>query len=78
MVDTHSSEFRAALEQASSELGLPEYYSGCVRPLFSMPVSQWPMCCGGGCDPCAQTLISVADRVCILLGINAQALTRSP
>jgi hypothetical protein len=65
-----SPEFSAALAQASDELGLQDYYRDCVRPLFSMPMSQWPMCCGGGCQPCAQDLVAVACRVCDLLGID--------
>ncbi len=67
MVDTRSCEFARALAQASEEAGLQDYYRSCVRPLFSMPVAQWPMCCGGGCEPCAQTLVAVANRVYELL-----------
>lgn len=65
---THAAGFPAALARASEELGLQEYYRSCVRPLFNMPRSQWPGCCGGGCEPCAQVLIAVADRVLELLG----------
>jgi hypothetical protein len=65
-----SPAFAAALAQASDELGLQDYYRDCVRPLFSMPMSQWPMCCGGGCEPCAQILIAVASRMCQLLNID--------
>jgi hypothetical protein len=61
-------EFEVALTTASDEHKLPVYYRDCVRPLLSMPRSQWPRCCGRGCDPCAETLVSVADRVCALLG----------
>lgn len=60
--------FEAALAQASEEAGLQEYYRDCVRPLFNMPRSQWPRCCGRGCEPCALTLIEVATRVHELLG----------
>lgn len=67
MVDTRSPEFAQALAQAGEEAGLQDYYRSCVRPLFSMPVSQWPTCCGGGCEPCAQTLVAVANRVYELL-----------
>jgi hypothetical protein len=63
-------EFAAALAQASEEAGLQDYYQDCVRPLFSMPISQWPTCCGGGCQPCSQTLIAVAERMCTLLHID--------
>lgn len=68
-------KFKAALAQASDELGLQDYYRPCVRPLFSMPVRQWPMCCGGRCEPCAQVLIAVAQRVCELLGIDAEKMS---
>jgi len=69
-----SPEFAAALRQACAELGLKDYYRDCVRPLFSMPMTQWPSCCGGGCEPCAQLLIAVADRMCELLNIDPREL----
>ena len=56
-----------ALAQASEELGLQSYYRDMVRPLLRMPREQWPSCCGGGCEPCAQTLVAVAARVLELL-----------
>lgn len=65
--DAESLKFSSALAQASAELGLKEYYRDCVRPLFSMPITQWPQCCAGGCEPCAQTLVAVALRVQELL-----------
>jgi hypothetical protein len=68
MIDMASTQFATALAQASSEIGLQEYYRSCVRPLFAMPRSQWPECCAGGCEPCAQTLVAVARRVHELLG----------
>lgn len=76
-LDTHTPDFNAALMQASAENGLADYYRDCVRPLFAMPMTQWPMCCGGGCEPCAQTLIKVAVRVCDLLDIDPQSLHSS-
>lgn len=69
-VDLNSADFAAALHRAGEEVGLPEYYRSCVRPLFMMPTTQWPTCCGGGCDPCAQKLVAVAARMCELLGIE--------
>jgi hypothetical protein len=74
MIDSSSAEFKAALEQASSEYGLQDYYQPCVRPLFAMPMSQWPLCCGGRCEPCAQSLITVALRMCELLQIDENQL----
>jgi hypothetical protein len=59
-------DLEAALAQASLEHGLQEYYRDMVRPLLQMPRSQWPSCCGGGCEPCAQTLVAVAERVIAL------------
>lgn len=56
-----------ALRQAGEEIGLQDYYRDMVRPLLNMPRSQWPSCCGGGCEPCAQTLVAVAERVLSLL-----------
>jgi len=60
--------FEAALARASDELRLAEWYRDCVRPLFNMPRTQWPRCCGRGCEPCAEQLIEVAQRVEQLLG----------
>jgi hypothetical protein len=31
--------------------------------------SRWPRCCGGNCEPCAQTLIAVAERVHAMLDV---------
>jgi hypothetical protein len=74
LVDLNSAEFARALQQAGEELGLPDYYRSCVRPLLAMPMTRWPLCCGGGCDPCAQMLVAVAERVCALLGVDSRAL----
>jgi hypothetical protein len=60
--------FEAALTQASDEHKLQTYYRDCVRPLLHMPRTQWPRCCGRGCEPCADQLVDVATRVCALLG----------
>jgi hypothetical protein len=74
MVDTGSPEFNHALDVAAQECGLQDYYRDCVRPLLQMPVTQWPACCAGNCEPCAQTLAAVAHRVCELLGIAVHDL----
>ena len=57
----------AALTRASEEQGLQLEYRDCVRPLLNMPTSQWPTCCGRGCEPCSETLVTVARRVRELL-----------
>jgi hypothetical protein len=62
-------EVEAALEQASAEVGLQEYYRDSVRPLLGVGDASWPRCCGGDCEPCAETLMRVARRVHELLGI---------
>ena len=62
-------ELEAALVAASEEHGLASYYRDCVRPLLHMPRTQWPRCCGGGCEPCAETLIAVAHSVQERLGV---------
>lgn len=74
MIDKNSPEFINALAQASDEIGLQDYYRDCVRPLFSMPMTQWPTCCGGGCEPCSQTLVAVARRTCQLLKVDPLSL----
>jgi hypothetical protein len=62
-------EVEAALAQASREVGLAVHYRDCVRPLLGVGPRRWPRCCGGGCEPCAETLIAVAQRVHTLLGL---------
>ncbi len=75
-LDVYSTDFNAALRQAGAELGLADYYQPCVRPLFGMPMRQWPRCCGGRCQPCAQLLIAVAQRTGELLNIDLEQLGR--
>jgi hypothetical protein len=60
----------AALIQASEEHSLAEWYRDCVRPLLTMPRTQWPRCCGRGCEPCAETLVAVAARIQELLALE--------
>lgn len=62
-----------ALARASEELGFPSYYQSTVRPLLRNPEGRWPRCCGGGCEPCAQTLHRVALRALELMGTPRQA-----
>jgi hypothetical protein len=66
----HTPEVERALTAACEELGLKEWYRDCVRPLLGMDEASWPQCCGGACEPCNQTLVSVARRVHQLLGIR--------
>jgi len=56
-------QLEAALTQASEEHQLAEWYRACVRPLLNMPRTQWPRSCGRGCEPCAETLVAVAERI---------------
>ena len=62
-------ELEKALTEASDEVGLAEYYRDCVRPILGTPRRSWPRCCGGGCEPCAETLCDVAARVHLRLGV---------
>jgi hypothetical protein len=62
-------EVESALAAASEEVGLQDYYRDCVRPLLGVGADRWPRCCGGSCEPCAQTLIRVAQAVHRRLGI---------
>ncbi|GMU00106.1 hypothetical protein KH5H1_42250 [Corallococcus caeni] len=62
-----------ALSRASAEHQLPSYYQSSVRPLLRNPEGRWPHCCGGGCEPCAQTLIRVALRTLELMGTPRQS-----
>lgn len=70
-VDLMQSDVDAALEQASAELGLASYYRDCVKPVLTAPRERWPGCCGGGCEPCNELLIRVAERTLALLGRDA-------
>ncbi|HEX4336443.1 MAG TPA: hypothetical protein VH062_11055 [Polyangiaceae bacterium] len=71
-----TTELEAALEAASERHGLASYYRDCVRPLLGAPVSRWPRCCGSGCEPCAMTLIAVAETVYELLGLDDESAQR--
>ncbi len=57
-----------ALQKASEELGLEPWYRDCVRPLLRDGPASYPRCCGGGCEPCSQLLVTVAERVLDLMG----------
>jgi hypothetical protein len=71
--ETKRARVDAALQRASDELGLATYYRDCVRPLLAQPREQWPTCCGGGCEPCNQILVMVADRVAAILSLDGQS-----
>ena len=73
MSDASPTALDSALAQASDELGLPSYYRSSVRPLVRDPEGRWPHCCGGGCEPCSQTLVRVAVRTLELMGTPRQA-----
>jgi hypothetical protein len=60
--------FDEAIASASTELGFPTWYISNVRPLVRDPEGRWPRCCGGGCEPCSQTLVRVAQRALVLMG----------
>jgi hypothetical protein len=66
-------ELEEALTRASQEFGLQDYYRDCVRPLLGVGEEGWPRCCGGQCEPCAQTLVNVAQRVHELIGFSPPA-----
>jgi hypothetical protein len=63
-------EVEEAIARASDEVGLQDYYRDCVRPLLGVGPAGWPRCCGGRCEPCAQTLVAVAQRVHAMLGLT--------
>ncbi len=63
-------ELETALHAASERHGLKVYYRDCVRPLLGAPMSRWPSCCGRGCEPCALTLVKVAEAVYEMLGLD--------
>ncbi|MFO0738916.1 MAG: hypothetical protein U0270_23655 [Labilithrix sp.] len=63
----------SALKQASDELGLDEWYRDCVRPLLRDGPARYPRCCGGGCEPCNQLLVRVAERTRELMALAPPA-----
>ena len=71
-------EVERALATASDEMGLAEYYRDCVRPILGTETAGWPRCCGGQCEPCAETLCAVARRVHDLLGITTESEPPAP
>jgi hypothetical protein len=73
VADVPESLVELALTRASEELGLPSYYRSLVRTLLRDPEGRWPRCCGGGCEPCSQTLVQVAARTLELLGTPRKA-----
>jgi len=62
-------ELERALTDAGDAVGLADHYRDCVRPILGTPAAAWPRCCGGGCEPCAETLNAVARRVHERLGL---------
>ena len=62
--DEHSerARVRAAIDEASDEVGLESWYRSCAEPLVPMADVDFPSCCGAGCEPCSLTLIEVAIR----------------
>jgi hypothetical protein len=73
VADTPETPVELALTRASDEVGLPTYYRSLVRPLLRDAEGRWPQCCGGGCEPCSQTLCRVAARTLELLGTPRKA-----
>lgn len=73
MSDANDALLNDALARASEELKFPSYYQSIVRPLLRDPEGRWPGCCGGGCEPCAQTLHRVALRALEIMGTPRQA-----
>lgn len=69
---------RAAIARASDELGLPTWYRSSVSPLLNLDPDRMPSCCGGGCEPCADTLIAVAERAREILASTDEAESPSP
>ena len=69
-------ELTEAIDVAADEFRLPSYYRDLVRPILNLPRHQWPTCCGGHCEPCAQVLVAVAERVQQRLGQGDPAKPR--
>ena len=57
-----------AVACACREHQLDPSLEGSVHAYLEEDEGEWPSCCGGGCDPCVQTLGSAARRALTLLG----------
>jgi hypothetical protein len=62
-----------AVAEAADEHGLPDYYRSMVLPLVRDREGPWPRCCGGGCDPCADDLVAVAESALRKLGLRRKS-----
>ncbi len=67
-VDVNDPAVKEAVQQACVDVGLPLAYRSVVRQLLRTPSSEWPACCGEGCNPCQQTLADAVHRTLELLG----------
>ena len=65
-----NAELDEAIAKAGDEWRLDPAYRSTVRPLLRMPRDRWPTCCGSTCEPCATTLVCIADRALELLGLR--------
>ncbi len=59
---TDVDELDELLRAACLEEGLDPVYRDSVRPLLREG-ALLPRCCGGGCEPCAEQLIRIANVV---------------
>jgi hypothetical protein len=62
MSDDERARMLQAIAEASDEVGLDTWYRACVEPLMGLADREMPRCCGGGCEPCSETLVEVAVR----------------
>lgn len=56
-------ELEARVADACDAHGLDPCYRDCLWPILRAPPSRWPRCCGGGCEPCNETLCAIARQV---------------
>ena len=54
------------IDRALRENGLNVAYRPDVESLIRLPRSEWPVCCGGFCEPCALALGRAAERAIAL------------
>jgi hypothetical protein len=64
---TRRARVRAAIDEASDEVGLEIWYRSCAEPLIELDDADFPSCCGANCEPCSLTLIEVALRARVIL-----------
>ena len=61
---------RNVILEICREMGLDRSDAEVIESMLPRPESAWPICCGSGCQPCADDLSAAALRVKARLGLK--------